>query len=162
MSGCAKFDTKKAQLVQKAHGDLMAQAVAAYCTALKKLLGLKKKGAHTICTDFKSQSLSKQAMGKDIKLSCSRLMHLAAGGKTKAQSNTEGCWLSDAEVDIVIMFIGEIGNWGFPSSHRQLKEHVDSIHQACLEDLFPVGVVAKNWTDCFMEKHSEAIKMLWS
>jgi hypothetical protein len=95
-------------------------------------------------------------------LSYSTLMHLAAGGKTKAQSNAEGCWLSDAKVDVVITFIGEIVNQGFPLSHRQLKEHVDSICQARLGDLFPVGGVGKNWTDRFMEKHSEAIKMLWS
>ena len=67
-----------------------------------------------------------------------------------------------SEVDIVITFIGEIGDWGFPLSHRRLKEHVDSICQAHLEDPFPVGRVGKNWTDHFVEKHSEAIKMLWS
>jgi hypothetical protein len=89
-------------------------------------------------------------------------MCLAAGGKTRAQSNAEGCWLLDAEADVVITFIGEIANQSFPLSHRQLKEHVDSICRACLGDLFPVGGVGKNWTDHFMEKHSEAIKMLWS
>ena len=41
-------------------------------------------------------------------------------------------------------------------------EHVDSICQAHLRDLFPVGGVGKNWTDHFVEKHSEAIKMSWS
>jgi hypothetical protein len=160
MPGRAKSDTKKAQLAQKAHDDLMAQAVAAYCTELKKPLGLKKWGARTICKDF--ESLNKHATGKDIKLSYSTLMRLAGGGKTRAQSNAEGCWLSDAEVDVVITFIGEIGNRGFPLSHRRLKEHVDSICRARLGDLFPVGGVGKNWTDRFVEKHSEAIKMSWS
>src|ERR1700728_4676871 len=51
---------------------------------------------------------------------------------------------------------------GFPLSHRWLKEHVDCICQACLGDLFPDGGVGKNWTNCFVEKHSEAIKMSWS
>ena len=160
MPGCAKSDTKKVQLERKAHDDLMAQAVAAYCTELKKLLGLKKWGARTICKDF--ECLNKQATGKDIKLSCSTLMRLTVGGKTRAQSNAEGCWLSDAEVDVVITFIGKITNWRFPLSHRQLKEHVDSICRAHLGDLFSVGGVGKNWTDRFVEKHSEAIKMSWS
>ena len=101
-------------------------------------------------------------MGKDIKLSYSTLMRLATGGKTRAQSNAEGCWLSDAKVEVVITFIGEMGNRGFPLSHRWLKEHVNSICQAHLGDLFPVGRVGKNWTDHFVEKHSEAIKMSWS
>ncbi|KIM74512.1 hypothetical protein PILCRDRAFT_14403 [Piloderma croceum F 1598] len=108
MPGCAKSDTKKSQLLQKAHDDLMAQAVAAYCTKLKKPAGLKQWGARTICKDF--ESLNRQAMGKDIKLIYSTLMHLATGGKTKAQSNAEKSWLSDAEVEIVIAYIGEIGN----------------------------------------------------
>ena len=125
MPGHAKSDTKKVQLEWKAHDDLMAQAVAAYCTELKKPLGLKKQGACIICKDF--ECLNKQVTGKDIKLSYSTLMHLAAGGKTRAQSNAEGCWLSDAEVDVVITFIGKIANQGFPLSHRRLKKHVDSI-----------------------------------
>ena len=119
MSGCAKSDTKKVQLAWKAHDDLMAQAVAAYCTELKKPLGLKKRGARTICKDF--ECLKKQATGKDIKLSYSTLMRLTVGGKTKAQSNAEECWLLDAEVDVVITFIGGIANWGFPLSHKRLN-----------------------------------------
>ena len=89
--------------------------MAAYCTELKKPLGLKKQGAHTICKDFECPN--KQATGKDIKLSYSTLMRLAVGGKTRAQSNAEGCWLSDAEVDVIITFIGEIANRG-STSHR--------------------------------------------
>ena len=119
MPGCAKSDTKKVQLAWKAHDDLMAQAVAAYCTELKKPLGLKKRGARTICKDF--ECLKKQATGKDIKLSYSTLMCLTVGGKTKAQSNAEECWLLDAEVDVVITFIGGIANWGFPLSHKRLN-----------------------------------------
>ena len=79
MPGRAKSDTKKVQLEQKAHDDLMAQAVAAYCTELKKPLRLKKQGARTICKDF--ECLNEQATGKDIKLSYSTLIRLAAGGK---------------------------------------------------------------------------------
>ena len=84
------------------------------------------------------------------------------GGKTRAQSNAEECWLLDAEVAVIITFIGEIVDRGFSPSHRWLKEHVDFICQAHLGDLFPVGGVGKNWTDHFVEKHSEDIKMLWS
>ena len=160
MPGRAKSDTKKAQLLRKAHDDLMAQAVAAYCTELKKPLGLKQRGARTICKDF--ESLNRQATGTDIKLSYSTLMRLAAGGKTKAQSNAEKSWLSDAEVEVVIAYIGEIGNRGFPQSHKRLKEHVNAICRARLGELFPIGGVGINWTDCFVEKHSEAIKMSWS
>ena len=84
----AKSDTKKVQLERKAHDDLMAQAVAASCTELKKPLGLKKQGAHAICKDL--ECLNKQATGKDIKLSYSTLMCLTTGGHSPMQKDA-GC-----------------------------------------------------------------------
>lgn len=122
--------------------------------------GLKQWGAHNICKDF--ESLNIQATGYYIKLSYSKHMRLTTGGKTKAQSNAEKSWLLDVEIEVVIAYIGEIGNQGFSLSHKWLKEHVDAICQACLGELFPTDGVGKNWMDHFIEKHSEAIKMSWS
>jgi hypothetical protein len=160
MPGRAKSDTKKAQLGRNAHDDLMAQAVEAYRIELKKSPGPKIRGAHTICKDF--EALNKQATGRYIKLSYSTLTRLVMGGKTKAKSNAERCWLTNVEIGVVIAYIGEIGNRGFPLSHKRLKEHVDTICRARLGALFPAEGVGKNWTNHFVEKHSDAIKMSWS
>ena len=160
MPGRAKSDTKKSQLARKAHDDLMAQAVEAYHIELNKRPGLKIRGAHTICKDF--EALNMQATGRYIKLSFSTLTRLTMGGKTKAMSNAKRCWLTNVEVAVVIAYIGEIGNRGFPLSHKRLKGHIDTICRACLGALFPAEGVGKNWTDHFVEKHSDAIKMSWS
>lgn len=63
---------------------------------------------------------------------------------------------------VLIDFIGEIGNHGFPLSHRRLKEHVDEILRARLGTDFPKGGVGVNWTTCFVEKHSNEIKVSFS
>ncbi|KAG2053206.1 hypothetical protein BDR06DRAFT_886513, partial [Suillus hirtellus] len=46
---------------------------------------------------------------------------------------------------------------GFPLSHKQLKEHVNKILHARLGGKFPETGVGKNWTDRFMEKHSNRL-----
>jgi len=85
----------------------MAQAVAAYCTELKKPAGLKQRGARTICKDLRVWTGRQQA--KILSWATPHLCALPAGGKTKAQStNGEKPWLSDAEVEVVIAYIGEI------------------------------------------------------
>ncbi|KAG2047938.1 hypothetical protein BDR06DRAFT_830602, partial [Suillus hirtellus] len=47
---------------------------------------------------------------------------------------------------------------GFPLSHKCLKEHVDEICQARLGDAFPQSGVGKNWTQRFVEKHSDHLR----
>jgi hypothetical protein len=68
----------------------------------------------------------------------------------------------EGETGIVIKYIGELGNRGFPLSHHRLREHVNKILWTRLGDAFPAGGVCKQWTHCFMEKHSSKIKMSWS
>jgi hypothetical protein len=70
--------------------------------------------------------------------------------------------LTEEETDIVIEYIGELGNRRFPLGHHRLKEHVDEILRTQLGDAFPIGGVGKQWTHWFVEKHSSKIKMSWS
>ncbi|KAH7919223.1 hypothetical protein BV22DRAFT_1023352, partial [Leucogyrophana mollusca] len=51
---------------------------------------------------------------------------------------------------------------GFPLNYRRLKEQVDEICYARLGDKFPAGGVRKKWTNRFVEKHSDCLKMSWS
>ncbi|KIN94803.1 hypothetical protein M404DRAFT_85150, partial [Pisolithus tinctorius Marx 270] len=60
---------------------------------------------------------------------------------------------------IVINYIQEMGNHGFPLSHHQLKNHVDKICQAHLGSEFPEAGIGINWTHCFVERHSEQLKV---
>jgi hypothetical protein len=52
-----------------------------------------------------------------------------------------------------------MGNHGFLLSHCRLKNHVDEICRAHLGSEFPEGSVGVNWTHCFVEKHSEQLKI---
>ena len=85
-----------------------------------------------------------------------------AGGMTRERANAERSWLTDSEVTIVIDFINEMADRGFPLSHERLKEHVDDICSACLGTSFPVQGVGVNWTYYFSKKYSEQIKIVCS
>jgi Tc5 transposase DNA-binding domain len=160
MVGRPKFKTKKWHLAQAEHNDLMDHTVIAYHIELTKPAGVHHRSAHTICSDF--EALYKQETEKPIHLSYSTLQRLTNGGKTKAQSNADHRWLTPEEVEIVIEYIVEVGERGFPLSHKRLKEHVDEICCAKLGSKFPEAGVGKNWTDQFVEKHLEQIKTFWA
>ncbi|KAJ8595504.1 hypothetical protein M405DRAFT_727901, partial [Rhizopogon salebrosus TDB-379] len=66
-------------------------------------------------------------------------------------------WLTQEETERVIEYSIEVAHRGFPLNHRWLKEHVDKILCARLGDSFPKTGVGKNWTDCFVEKHSSRL-----
>jgi hypothetical protein len=160
MVGRPKSDVKKLQIIRNTHDALMSRAVAAYRVELAKPEGSKRRGARIICKDF--ETLYTQETGKDLKLSYSTLTRLASGGKSKAVSNADRAWLTKEEEKVVVSYIIEMGNRGFPLSHRRLKEHVDTICKARLPTAFPATGVGKKWTNRFAEKHSEEIKLSWS
>ena len=103
----------------------------------------------------------KAETGKDIAINYAWLIWGAKGIKSRAEENASCGWLNDGEVDVVIDYIIELGNCGFPLSHQRLKEHVDEILQAWLGDQFPTGGVGAQWTHRFVQKHSDQIKMSW-
>jgi hypothetical protein len=157
MAGRAKSDTKKAQIARDAYEDLKARAIKAYKAELTKANG---KGARTIAQDF--VNLYRLETGKDIKLNYNTLIRGANGGRSRAEANAARSWLTEEETEVVIEYIGELGNRGFPLSHRRLKEHVDQILRTRLCNTFPEGGVGKQWTHRFVEKYSSKIKMSWS
>lgn len=134
------------------HDLLMDQAVKAYKAELDKPSGLRQRSARKICSDF--QEIHTQETGTTIRLSYCTLIRLAAGGKTLTQARAEKCWLTPEETEIVVEYIIEVGQWGFPPSHQRLKEHVDAICRARLGNHFPKTGVGKQWTHRFMERHS--------
>lgn len=86
----------------------------------------------------------------------------AKGKPTRAQANAAKSWLTNNETNTVVEFIIELGNRGFPLSHRRLKAHVDEILQAHLGSEFRPEGVGKRWTNRFIEKHADRIVMAWA
>ncbi|KZP23538.1 hypothetical protein FIBSPDRAFT_684056, partial [Athelia psychrophila] len=139
----AKSDSKKRQIARESKNDLMARAVEAYRHELTKTPTQRPKGARIICTDF--ENLYRLETGLTVKLSHTTLIRLTQGGRSQADSNAKRTLVLKEEEEVLIDFIGEIGNRGFPLSHRRLKEHVDEILQARLGADFPEGGVGINW-----------------
>lgn len=158
MPGRAKSATKKRQDAREAHDDLMSKAVSAYRAELAKKPGIKHRGLRTIAKDFEQMNF--EATGNYIKLSHATLARLTAGKRSLAEMNAAKSWLSEEETKQVRAYIEEIGNRGFPLSHRRLQEHVDEICRARLGNDFPG--VGKCWTHRFVEKHSKHLKTSWS
>jgi len=160
MVGRSKSDTKKIQDRREVKDALMAQAVALYLEELKQPVREKRKGLRTVCKEIEQAHLKEK--GNYVKLDQTTLSRLAAGGKTKSQSNASKGWLLESEVDVVINFIIECASRGFPLSHRRLREHVNSILHARLGGNFPDKGIGKRWTHRFVEKHSKRLHMYWS
>jgi hypothetical protein len=161
MVGRASSDTKKRQVSREAEDRLCAQAVEAYRDELAKPAGVKWRSACKIAGDF--MSLYKQETRQDITLDNSYLcQHADKGTCTWSEANAAKSWLTKEEVEVVIEYVIECGDWGFPLSHRRLQEHVNEILQVQLGDKFPEGGVGKKWTNQLIEKHSCCLKTPWS
>lgn len=158
MPGRPKSVTRKRREAREACDYLMSRAVEAYRAELTKAPGIRRRGARTICHDFEKMNF--EATGKLIKLSYSTLIRLAAGGKTLSETNAAKAWITEEETKQVIAYVQEVGDRGFPLSHKRLREHVNEICHARLGDGFP-GVGVK-WTNRFVEKHADSLKTSWS
>ena len=157
MPGRAKSDVEKHLAAKRIHDAWMAQAVTAYHKEQKKTPKKSRRGLRTICKEFEDLYFSQT--GKTIKLCHMTLKRLAEGGKTREKANANRRWLTDSEEDVVIDFISEMADRGFPLSHRRLKEHVDTICKARLGKNFPAKGVGENWTYQFAQRNSERIKI---
>jgi len=156
MAGRPLSDTKKAQNARDAYEDLKARAIEAYKNECTKP---NRKGACTVAQDF--VDLYRKETGRTVKLCYNTLIRGAAGGRSQVEANGAKSWLTKEETTVVITYITELGNCGFPLSHQRLKEHVDKILRTRLGDQFPVLGVGKQWTQRFIEKYSKDIKMSW-
>ena len=81
----ANLTQKKTQDRREVKDALMAQAVALYLEELKQPVREKRKGLRTVCKEIEQAHLKEK--GNYVKLDQTTLSRLAAGGKTKSQSN---------------------------------------------------------------------------
>lgn len=161
MGGRPLSETKKKQILREAEDALRARALEAYRTELAKPAGVKQRSARKIAADF--ICIFKQETGRDIKLDHSYLCRkVHSAGRTRSEANAARSWLTDEECEVVINYVVECGNRGFPLSHRRLREHVNEILRARLGDKFPVEGVGKKWSHRFIEKYSSCLKTSWS
>ncbi|KAG2058239.1 hypothetical protein BDR06DRAFT_876697, partial [Suillus hirtellus] len=97
---------------------LMLHAVEAYYIELSKPPGVQCHGACTICHNFEKINL--KSMSKLIKVSFSILRCLAARGNLLTKARVAETWLTIEKAELVIVYIEELKNCGFPLSHKQL------------------------------------------
>jgi Tc5 transposase DNA-binding domain len=160
MPGHAKSDALKLHEERAVHDDLMSQAVKTNHHELQKPPGAPRKSMQTICRDF--QDLYFNESKSVIKLSHTTMALLLVGGRTLQQANTMKSHHTEGETEIILNFITECGNQGFPLSHRRLKDHVKKILYARLGNSFRVEGLGHNWTHRFVQKHSARIKTSWA
>ncbi|KIM35937.1 hypothetical protein M413DRAFT_78899 [Hebeloma cylindrosporum] len=116
-----------------------------------------RRGLRTICAEIAALHFSET--GNVVKLSHATLKRLVDGGLTRDEAHEARSWLMPSEVNVVIDFVVEMADRGFPLSHRRLKEHVDLICRARLGKEFPESGVGVNWTYRFSKKYAERIKI---
>lgn len=160
MPGRAKSEALKTREERALHDDLMSRATEAYRVELLKPSGLRRRSMRTVCEDFQTVNLN--ATGKLIKLSHATMARLLSGGQTLQQANAAKGHLTDDETEVILDFIAECGNRGFPLSHRRLRAHVNSILHARLGPAFRAEGLGHNWTHRFVEKHHDRIKTSWA
>ncbi|KZP14785.1 hypothetical protein FIBSPDRAFT_692831, partial [Athelia psychrophila] len=100
-----------------------------------------------VARDWRSET------GHEVKLSYSTLRNHVNGGKSLSDFNAEKKLLEQVEEDVVVEFLREMGDRGFPLNHRRVKEHVDEILHARLGKECPAEGVGRKWTSRFVERH---------
>jgi hypothetical protein len=158
MPGRAKSLAEKAAVMRRQHDDLMSRALQAYLTELKNPNHHARRGLRKICRDF--ENLYFNETGVKISLSHATLARLSDGGHTRMEAQEHRRWLTNIEEDVVVDFLLEMGQLGWPENHRRIREHVNLIANARLGQKFPNEGVGKNWTARFMQRHSDRIKMV--
>lgn len=156
MARKALSQTKKKQIEREEHDQLMACAVVLYQQELTKDGSQKRLGLRAVCRVVSDAHY--KATKTRVDLNHNTLSNLMKGGCTKTQAAFEDrSWITHEETEEVIKFATEVAEWGFPLSHRRLKEHVDHILRARLGSKFPKNGVGLNWTYRFLEKHSKRL-----
>lgn len=157
MPGRAKSKTKQAQIAREERERVMEVAVAEYRTELNKPED-SRRGSRTVCKDVTENHF--RTTGKKVRLDHNTLLRRVNGCKSCADTNAAKSLLTPEETETVIKFAEELCERGIPLTHRTLEEHVNFILTSRLGTGF-CGV-GKNWTDRFLEKHSDRLKTFYA
>ena len=160
MTGQPLSDVQKLQGERKTKDGLLVCAVALYHHEQETIVNGKPLSLRKVCKQIEDEHWSETK--RKVKLDHCTLQRLINGGTLKSIKNSEKSWLLESEVTMVIDYAIEVASRRFPLSHRQLKEHVDSICRVRLGRNFPASGVGKNWTSCFISKHSDRLSTYWT
>lgn len=145
--------------IRKLEEDIRQRAIAAYREELTKPVG-KRKGSRKVAKDF--VALYKLETGRDMRIDHVLLIRGAAGGRTRAQANAARSHLTEEEENVVCDYIIECGKRGFPLNHKRLREHANEILLARLGEKCPIAGVGERWSNRFIDRHSDRVKMSWA
>ncbi|KAF8980936.1 hypothetical protein BDQ17DRAFT_1191166, partial [Cyathus striatus] len=100
-----------------------------------------------------------ESTGKHIKLNYNTIIKRAKGRHSLSERAYKQEWLLSSEMELILDLLTKSANQGFPFTHCLLKETVDKLVHARLgpNSDFPSEGIGKNWTTCFVEKHSDRI-----
>lgn len=122
--------------------------------------GGPKKGVRKICREVAEECF--QETKKRVELSKTTVIERSKGRISIREFNAGKGWLTPEEEDVVVDFAIDTALRGFPLNHQRLKERVDEICQAKLGNKFPESGVGKEWTQRFVDRHSQRLKPYWS
>lgn len=105
-----------------------------------------------------SQSLRRVAFTHDI--SKSTLQRRTNGGQSIQEFNASKQKLTPAEEHVLVNFILESANRGFPLDHKAIQHHANAIRESRLGgDCEKCG---KAWVSRFLDRHRDTIQTHWS
>ncbi|KAF8261793.1 hypothetical protein EI94DRAFT_1521643, partial [Lactarius quietus] len=131
--------------------NLMAQAVALYQEEKAKTFRGKPASLHAVCKAISDDYFLRTQI--QIHLDHNTLSRLSNGGRSLMETNAKKCWLTGKEQEVIVQFVIELAQCGFPLSPKQLWEHTEHILRACLGDRFLEDGLGKNWATQFITRH---------
>jgi hypothetical protein len=99
-------------------------------------------------------------ISKKYKIPYATLNRCVNGGQSIRGSNEKKQKLTPAQEWLLVQFILESADRGFPLGHRQIEQYADAVRQAMLgADCEKVGV---KWVFSFLDRHHDALRTFWS
>jgi hypothetical protein len=88
------------------------------------------------------------------------LCQCVEGRKTRKEANSNMSWFTPEEDQVIIKFLIQIAENGFPDTKQYLRECVNTLIRAKQGDLtFSVGV---NWVDHWLGCHKDQLQKYWN
>jgi hypothetical protein len=160
MVGRAKSQSRRNIEDAKLKDELLMEAVNRYRNQGSHLADgarPKRKSMKTIALEVSREHPT--ASWRHLVPSQSTISRRLQGKPSLQFSREQRAHLTKAECDIVIAYVIELSNRCIPPSHRRLKEHIDEIIRAW-DSFFPG--VGKNYTQRFVDRHSDQLSTYWS
>ncbi|TFK20814.1 hypothetical protein FA15DRAFT_111461 [Coprinopsis marcescibilis] len=123
----------------------------AYHAKQEKLPRISCRSSHDIYTDF--EKVYHSTTGEHISLCHVTLLWCHNSHKSQLEAGQDQEWLLPEETKIIIDYLVNSAQQGFPLSHQQLKYEVDHILSAWLGDGFPEEGVGKHFREQLVKKH---------